>query len=73
MECTLCKKQYVGKAETPFNIRVNNYIKDIKNTHPKTILECKNLQETNHNFKIHYHRQTYQHKKIKTNSATTLN
>ena len=72
MECTLCKKQYVGKAETPFNIRPNNYINYVKNPHLKTILERKNFQETNHNFKIHYYRQTYQHKKAKRNSAATL-
>ena len=28
MEGTLCKIQYVGKAETPFNIRLNNHRKD---------------------------------------------
>ena len=28
MEGTLCKIQYVGKAETPFNIQLNNHRKD---------------------------------------------
>ena len=28
MECTLCKIQYVGKAETLSNIRLNNHRKD---------------------------------------------
>ena len=31
MECTLCKKQYVGKAKTTFNIRLNYHRKDFKN------------------------------------------
>ena len=29
MECTLCKKQYIGKSETPFNLRLNNHRKDV--------------------------------------------
>ena len=35
MECALCKIQYVGKAETAFNIRLNNHRKDVNN--PKSI------------------------------------
>ena len=35
MECKLCKVQYVGKAETAFNIRLNNYSKDVSS--PKSI------------------------------------
>ena len=31
MECALCKIQYVGKAETAFNIRLNNHGKDVNN------------------------------------------
>ena len=38
MECTLCNKQDVGKAETAFNIRLNNHRKDIKDTN--AILAC---------------------------------
>ena len=30
MECTLCNKQYVGKTETAFNIRLSNHRKDTK-------------------------------------------
>ena len=30
MECTLYKKQCVGKSETSFNIRLNYYHKDVK-------------------------------------------
>ena len=29
-ECILCNKQYVGKAETNFNVRLNNHRKDAK-------------------------------------------
>ena len=29
LECTKCKIQYVGKAETEFNIRLNNHRKDV--------------------------------------------
>ena len=53
MECTLCKKQNVGKAETAFNIRLNNHKNDAKNHHPKTILACKHFREKNHNFNKH--------------------
>ena len=53
MECTLCKKQYVGKAETAFNILLNNHRDDVKNPHPKTILACKHFREKNHNFNKH--------------------
>ena len=30
LECYICNIQYVGKSETPFNIRLNNHRKDIK-------------------------------------------
>ena len=49
----LSKKQYVEKAETPFNVRLNNHRNDIKNPHPKTILAHKHLQEKSHNFNKH--------------------
>ena len=39
MECTLYNKQYEGKAETTFNIRLNNYRKDTKK--PTAILACR--------------------------------
>ena len=35
MECALCKVQYVGKAETALNIKLNNHRKDENN--PKSI------------------------------------
>ena len=36
MECMLFNRQYIGKAETVFNIRLDNHGKDIKN--PNAIL-----------------------------------
>ena len=41
MECLICKLQYVSKNETPFNIRLSNYRKDVKD--PKAILADKKL------------------------------
>ena len=40
--------QYVGKAETAFNLRLNNHRKDTKK--PNSILPCKHFQEQGHNF-----------------------
>ena len=51
MECMLCKMQYVGKADTGFNLRLNNHKKDTKN--PNAILACKHFQEKIHNFNKH--------------------
>ena len=49
MERIICKKQYVGKAETSFNLNLNNHKKDTKK--PNSILACKHSQEQWHNFK----------------------
>ena len=51
MECILCKMQYVWKAETAFNLRLNNHRKDTKK--PNSILACKHFQEKEHNFNKH--------------------
>ena len=51
MQCTLCHMQYVGKAETQFNIRLNNHRKDIN--HPKAILACSHFKLPNHVFVEH--------------------
>ena len=40
--------QYVRKAETTLNIRLNNYRKDAKKHN--SILACKYFQEQGHNF-----------------------
>ena len=51
MECILCNKQYVGKAETSFNIRLNNHKKNVKKV--AAIIACKNFQLQSHNFNKH--------------------
>ena len=51
MECTLCEKQYVGKSETSFDIRLNNRCKDVKK--PDAILACRRFQEKKHVFNKH--------------------
>ena len=43
MEYILCKIQYVGKSENPFNLRLNNYRKDANN--PKAIPVCNNFKK----------------------------
>ena len=43
--------QYVGKAETAFNLRLNNHRKDTKK--PNSILACKHFQEQGHNCNKH--------------------
>ena len=50
MECILCNKQYLGKAETSFNIRVNNHRKDVKKF---DAIACKHFQHESHNFNKH--------------------
>ena len=46
----MCQLQYVGKSETPFNIRLNNHWKDTKSQ--ASILEH-NFNEQIHNFQKH--------------------
>ena len=48
MECILCKIQYVGKAETPFNLRLNNHRKDVNS--PKAFPACNHFKMHSHNF-----------------------
>ena len=50
MECTLCKIQYVGKAETPFDIRLNNHRKDTNGNNPKAIPASILFKQPGHNF-----------------------
>ena len=47
----LCKMEYVGKAETTFNLRLNKHRKETKK--PNSILACKHFQEQGHNFNKH--------------------
>ena len=51
MECILCNKQYEGKIETSFNIRLNNHQKDVKKVDAK--MACKYFQPESHNFNKH--------------------
>ena len=46
----MCQLQYVGKSETPFNIRLNNHWKDTKSQ--ASILEH-NFNEQIYNFQKH--------------------
>ena len=50
MECTLCKIQFVGKAEIPFNIPLNNHRKDANGSNPKAIPASIHFKQTGHNF-----------------------
>ena len=43
--------EYVGKAETAFNLRSNSHRKNTKK--PNSILACKHFQEQGHNFNKH--------------------
>ena len=51
MECTTCNQQYVGKYEAPFNIRLNNHRKDIKDSN--AILADKQFQKMVKSFNEH--------------------
>ena len=51
LQCELCKIQYVGKAETAFDIRLNNHRKDVK--YAKAIPAAKHFNQTGHNFNLH--------------------
>ena len=48
MDCILRNKQYVGKAETGFNIMLNNHRKDVEKF--DAIMTSKLLQSESHNF-----------------------
>ena len=48
MGCILCNKQYVGKAETSFDIRLNNHQKDVEKV--DAIMVCKHVQQESHSF-----------------------
>ena len=50
MECTLYKIQYLGKADTPFNFRLNNHIKDANGNNPKAIPVSIHFKQPGHNF-----------------------
>ena len=47
-ECAICNIQYISKNETPFNIKLSNRRKDVKD--PKAILVDKHFQKSGHTF-----------------------
>ena len=51
MECALGNVQYVGKAETAFNIRLNNHRKDVNN--PKSIPADLLFRKAGQSFNLH--------------------
>ena len=51
LECCICNIQYVGKSETPFNIRLHNHRKDVKNTN--AIPAYKHFNRHDQDFKNH--------------------
>ena len=51
VECPLCNVQYVGKAETAFNVSLNNCTKDVNN--PKSILANLHFRKPGHSFDLH--------------------
>ena len=51
MECILSKIQCVRKAGTPFNLRLNNYRRDVNNL--KAIPTCHHFTKYSHNFLKH--------------------
>ena len=51
MSCTLCKIQWVGKAETAFDIRLNNHRKDVNN--PKSIPAHFHFRKPGNPFNLH--------------------
>ena len=53
MQCTLCKIQYVGKQEIPFNIRLNNYRKDANGNNRKAIPASIDFKQRGHIFSKH--------------------
>ena len=51
MKCILCKIQYVGKSQTPFNLRLYNHRKDVNI--PKAIPACSPFKIHGHKFMKH--------------------
>ena len=71
LECYICNIQYVGKSETPLNIRLNNHRKDVKN--PNAISACKYFNR--HDYGFHNHGKVIiieQPWNIRTTSNETL-
>ena len=48
MECVLCNKQYTGKSETTFNLRLNNHRKDVNKRN--SLQDDQHFRSHGHNF-----------------------
>ena len=71
LECYICNIQYVGISETPFNIRLNNNRKDVKN--PNAVPACKHFNRYDHDFNKHGKIIIIEHLKyIRATSTETL-
>ena len=54
LQCTLCSLQYVGKFETPFNLRLKNYRHRVKSTASEKLPPVEeHFRLPHHNFFIH--------------------
>ena len=62
MECILCNKQYVGKAETTFNTRLNNHRKGQRNNGLQTFSKIKPQFQQPRN--IYHYRSVNEHFQI---------
>ena len=51
LKCSICKIQYAEKSKTPFQIRLKNHRKDIKD--PSAISACKHFNSNSHDFNTH--------------------
>ena len=49
MDCLKCGKQYVGKSETPFNIRLNNHRNNV-NSMTNTLSVSHHFRQADHSF-----------------------
>ena len=50
LECKKCHIQYVGKTETPFNLRLNNHRRNAYHPNDETIPACIHFSDNNHDF-----------------------
>ena len=53
MECTLCKIQYVGKANKPFNIRLSNNREGANGNNPNAMSASIHFKQPGHTFNKH--------------------
>ena len=70
LECHICSIQYVGKSGTPFNNRLNNHRKDVKNLN--IIPACKHFNRLDHDFNSHRKIIIIELRNIRTTSTEAL-